>query len=210
MTALWSDIRTDIEFRHHLLYPGGSGLFGWLRASLLSRGTLALAAHRLTRYAKDGRHRNRRWSRPLGWLVALARRAVLIVAKVHVASSTRIAPGVCLPDGGHLVLGALEVGPGTIIQRNVTIGMGLLDGGRPRIGANVLIGSDCVIYGAIVIGDGATLRPGSVVTRHIPARAVVEGNPPRVIATELDNSSLRASFCGRCALAGALPLLLIA
>jgi serine acetyltransferase len=205
MTALWSDIRADIEFRHHLLYPGGSGLFGWLRSSLLSRGTLALAAHRLTRYAKDRQYHSRRWSRPLGWLVAFARRAVLIVAKVHVASSTRISPGVCLPDGGHLVLGALEVGPGTIIQRNVTIGMGLLDGGRPRIGANVLIGSDCVIYGAIVIGDAATLRPGTVVTRHIPARAVVEGNPPRVIATDVDSSSLRASFCGRCALAGALP-----
>jgi serine acetyltransferase len=193
MTALWSDIRTDIEFRHHLLYPDGSGLLGWIRSSLLSRGTLTLAVHRLANYAKEGRHSGRRGSRPLRWLVAIARHAMLIVAKVHVTSSTRIAPGVCLPDGGHLVLGAVEVGRGAIIQRNVTIGMGLLDGGRPRIGANVLIGSDCVVYGAIVIGDGATLLPGSVVTRHIPPRAVIEGNPPRVIATDVDNSSLRPS-----------------
>jgi serine acetyltransferase len=193
MTGLWSDIRADIAFRHHLLYPGSSGLLGWLRASLLSRGTLTLAAHRLACHAQEARRSGRRGARPLGWLAAIADRALLIVAKVHVANSTRIAPGVCLPDGGHLVLGALEVGRGTIIQRNVTIGMGLLDGGQPRIGANVLIGSDCVVYGAIVIGDGATLLPGSVVTRHIPPRMVVQGNPPRVIATDVDNSSLRSS-----------------
>lgn len=209
MTALWSEVRTDIEFRHHLLYPDGSGPLGWLWASMLSRGTLALAIHRLARHAKDAREGRRGGARPLGWLASAARHALLIVAKVHVASSTRIAPGVCLPDGGHLVLGALEVGRGTIIQRGVTIGMGLLDGGRPRIGANVLIGSDCVIYGAIVIGDGATLRPGSVVTKHIPPRSVVEGNPPRLVATDVDNTSLRPSFCGVFAFA-ALPILLFA
>jgi serine acetyltransferase len=190
MMTLWSDIRSDVAFRHQLRYPDGSGPLGWLRVWLPSRGILALAVHRLARDAKDARQQGRLFARPLGWLVSVARHVLLIAAKVHVASSTRIAPGVSFPDGGNLVLGALEIGPGTVIHRNVTIGMGLLDGGRPRLGSRVLIGSDCVVYGAVTIGDGATLLPGSVVSRNVPAGAVVAGNPPRVVATGVNNARL--------------------
>ena len=189
--TLWSDIRSDVAFRHRLRYPDGSGLVGWLRVWLPSRGILALAVHRLVRCANDGRRRGRAFARPLGWLVSIARRMVLILAKVHVASSTRIAAGVSFSDGGNLVLGALEIGAGTVIHRNVTIGMGLLDGGRPRVGARVLIGSDCVVYGAVTIGDGATLLPGSIVSRGVAPCTVVAGNPPRVVANGFDNATLR-------------------
>jgi serine acetyltransferase len=191
MTTLWSEIRSDVAFRHHLLYPDGSGPLGWMRVWLPSRGIMSLAVQRLVLRASDSRQRGPVFARPLGWLVGVARHVLLIAAKVHVASTTRIAPGVSFPDGGHLVLGALEIGPGTVIHRNVTIGMALLDGGRPRIGARVLIGSDCIIYGAVTIGDGATILPGSVVTRHVPASAVISGNPARVVATGVDNSRLR-------------------
>lgn len=191
MTTLWSEIRSDVAFRHHLLDPDGSGPLGWMRVWLPSRGILSLAAQRLVLRALDSRQQDSFFARPLGWLVGVARHVLLLGAKVHVASTTRIAPGVSFPDGGHLVLGAHEIGSGTVIHRNVTIGMALLDGGRPRIGARVLIGSDCIIYGAITIGDGATILPGSVVNRHVPASTVISGNPPRVVASGVDNSRLR-------------------
>lgn len=199
MTAFWSEIRADIVFRHRLLYPNGSGLFGWLRASIFSRGTLVLAVHRLSRLAMLAKQEGRRSGRPLGWLAAVGRRIAMVVAKAHVANSTRIAPGVCFPDGGHVVIGPLEIGPGTVIQPRVTIGMGVVDGGRPRIGERVWIGSDSIVYGAIVVGDGATVLPGSVVTKHIAPGAVVSGNPPRLIARGFDNSVLRASLTDQAA-----------
>lgn len=193
MAGFWSDIGADIRFRHRLRYPAGSGPWGWLRASLLSRGTLVLAAHRLTRTAKVYRTERRVWAWPVGCAAALGRQAALVMAKTHITSSSAIAPGVCLPDEGHLIIGPLEIGAGTVIHTRVTIGMGVVHGGRPRIGANVWIGTDCVVYGDITVGDGATVLPGTVVTRHIPPGAVVSGNPPRLVAFRFGDSPWRAS-----------------
>jgi serine acetyltransferase len=71
--------------------------------------------------------------------------------------------------------------------------MGVVDGGRPRIGARVWVGADSILYGAILVGDGATVMPGSVVSRHVPPGAVVSGNPPRLLALDYDNSVWRAA-----------------
>jgi putative colanic acid biosynthesis acetyltransferase WcaB len=60
----------------------------------------------------------------------------------------------------------------------------LLDGRAgpsPVIMNNVDVGSNAVIIGDIVIGDGAIIGAGAVVTKSVPARAVVAGNPARII-----------------------------
>jgi putative colanic acid biosynthesis acetyltransferase WcaB len=54
-------------------------------------------------------------------------------------------------------------------------------GPSPVIGDNVEIGSNVVIIGDISIGDGAIVGAGSVVTKDVPAHAVVVGNPARII-----------------------------
>ena len=46
MTTLWSEIRSDVAFRHHLLYPDGNGQLGWMRVWLPSRGIMSLAVQR--------------------------------------------------------------------------------------------------------------------------------------------------------------------
>jgi acetyltransferase-like isoleucine patch superfamily enzyme len=61
----------------------------------------------------------------------------------------------------------------------------------PEIGKNVWIGSDCVVYGAITIGDGATLLPGTVLAKSIPPCVVMRGNPARLVVKNFDNSELR-------------------
>jgi acetyltransferase-like isoleucine patch superfamily enzyme len=70
--------------------------------------------------------------------------------------------------------------------------MSHVNNGRPEIGRNVWIGSDCVVCGAITIGDGATLLPGTVLTKSIPAGVVMRGNPARLVLRNFDNSELRA------------------
>jgi serine acetyltransferase len=155
---------------------------------------LVLAVHRLAWAVKVARTEGTGVAFPWRWLAAVARRAATIVAKAHLSHSMHIAPGVWLPDGGHVVLGAVEIGPGTIIHSRVTVGMGVVEGGRPRIGARVWIGSDSIIYGAIAIGDGATILPGTVVTRDVPPGAVISGNPMRLIGARFDNTILRGSL----------------
>ena len=43
------------------------------------------------------------------------------------------------------------------------------------------IGSNATILGGITIGDGVLIGAGAVVTKDIPSKAVVAGNPARII-----------------------------
>ena len=49
------------------------------------------------------------------------------------------------------------------------------------IGDNVWIGNRAIILPGVTIGEGAVVGAGSVVTRDVPARTVVAGNPARVV-----------------------------
>jgi acetyltransferase-like isoleucine patch superfamily enzyme len=105
--------------------------------------------------------------------------------------SLEIADGVQINRDVHLdMTGGLVIGRGTLISEGVVIYTH--DHGRdPRsvpvpcpkvIGENVWIGARALILpGCRTIGDGAMIGAGAVVTRDVPARAVVAGNPARVI-----------------------------
>jgi maltose O-acetyltransferase len=59
-----------------------------------------------------------------------------------------------------------------------------LELGKPiRIGNRVWIGGGAMILPGVTVGDDAVIGAGAVVTRDVPARAVVAGNPARVIKT---------------------------
>lgn len=49
------------------------------------------------------------------------------------------------------------------------------------INDGAFIGARAIINKGVHIGEGAVIGAGSVVTRHVPSRAVVAGNPARVI-----------------------------
>lgn len=49
-----------------------------------------------------------------------------------------------------------------------------------RVGSNVSIGAFCVIAPGVTIGDGASIGPCTLVSRSVPAGAVVTGNEMRI------------------------------
>jgi acetyltransferase-like isoleucine patch superfamily enzyme len=52
-----------------------------------------------------------------------------------------------------------------------------------RIGRNAWIGHRAVILPGVTIGDHAIIGAGAVVTKDVPARAIVGGNPAKIIRT---------------------------
>ncbi len=125
------------------------------------------------------------------------------------------ASGLTVGDGTYIGKGCTiqvsgSIGRGTLIANRVGI-VGKLDhdfnainfpiGFAPWIGApesglrgtdEVVIGEDAWIgYGAVVlsgitIGRGAIVAAGSVVTKDVPAYAIVGGNPARMLANRYD------------------------
>ena len=102
---------------------------------------------------------------------------------------------VYLSNKGFVILGAERVGAHAMIHDHCTFGyaLGMNLEGRPKVGPAVWIGPNCVVVGPLLIGEGATVLPGSVVTANVAPRAVVSGNPAQVVRLEFDNSLIRAS-----------------
>jgi serine acetyltransferase len=193
---MWNALRSDAAVYRRLRYPRSHGIWTYFALWLRPGGLLVLFAQRLGYTVRMRRSAGSRWTLPLLAMRIVqqwASYASVIFAKCDVLASVEIEPGVYLADGGHLIIGARRIGAGTIIHHRVTIGMNLADQGKPTLGANVWIGPDTVIYGPITIGDGATILPGTVLTKNIPAGTVVQGNPARVVRTGFDNQPLRSS-----------------
>ncbi len=64
--------------------------------------------------------------------------------------------------------------------------------GGVTIGHDVWLGSGCMILSGVTIGHGAAVAARAVVTRDVPAYAVVAGNPARVVRRRFDERSVTA------------------
>lgn len=54
------------------------------------------------------------------------------------------------------------------------------------IGNDVWIGMNATVLKGVTVGDGAVIAAGAVVTRNVPARSLVAGNPAKIIDTNVD------------------------
>ncbi len=61
---------------------------------------------------------------------------------------------------------------------------------KTRIGNDVWIGCNAVILPGVVVGDGAVIAAGSVVTKDVPEYAIVAGVPAKVVRFRFDNTTI--------------------
>lgn len=71
--------------------------------------------------------------------------------------------------------------PGVAIGANVTIGANTVILAPVRIEADTWIGANVTISGEIIVGSRSQINHGAVVTSSVPPKAMVMGNPAKIV-----------------------------
>lgn len=175
----WRHVHRD--FRRHQ----ATGETPW-RTLLLSQGFWASTVYRLSRAAL-------RAARPgplkalVGGVALVAQKGVEITTGISIPPACEVGEGLYIGHFGTIIFAvSARIGHNCSVAQNVTVGPAVSGEARgaPVIGDRVFIGAHSVITGGITVGDDAMICAGSVVTRPVPPRALVMGNPARVISYE--------------------------
>lgn len=166
MRRWWSDVRADL--RRNRANP---------------KGALVLLAYRTAHHARGRARRPRWWSWPL---LVTYRVLVEWVLGIELPAATVAGPGLGLFHGQALVVHSNAVlGAGVVLRHSTTIGVTTDEVGGdsdpPTIGDRVSIGPGAIILGPVHVGDDAVIGVGAVVLEDVPERAIVAGNPARVL-----------------------------
>ena len=83
--------------------------------------------------------------------------------------------GVHIGEESYIAFGA------TVLTHDLTRGLYL----HTRVGRRCFIGARSIIMPGVTIGDECIVGAGSVVTKDVPSRSLVGGNPAKIIRSDI-------------------------
>jgi putative colanic acid biosynthesis acetyltransferase WcaB len=134
-----------------------------------------------------GQHAHARWGQPGRFLVTIPYTLVsTLLFSMELPVRATVGPRLRLFHKHALVIHpAAVLGADCHLRQCVTIGAKVSRDGRvvevARVGDGVDFGAGSTVIGDIEVGDHARLGALAIVTKSVPAWAVVVGNPARVV-----------------------------
>ena len=142
---------------------------------LLYPGLHAIWMHRLAHWL---------WKHDLFFLARLLSEINRFLTGIEIHPGAQIGRRFFIDHGMGVVIGETAgIGDDVLMYKGVVLGGTTSQKGKrhPTVGSDVVLGTDAVLLGAIVVGDGAKVGSGSVVIKDVPAYATVVGVPGRVV-----------------------------
>lgn len=182
-------IRADFE--RYLKGRAFCARLAW-RALLRYPGLQAVLVYRFGRAVRGWTARP--WCWPLlpmaALLYMLAAGAVRLCYGIWLLQSAEIGSGLSILHFGGIEIANCRMGENCSVAQQSKIGS-RFDTRGPRIGDGVWIGAHARVRGPVTIGDGATIAPAACVTRAVPRRGLVVGDPARLVFPGFDNASIQ-------------------
>lgn len=180
MTGVIGLIKSDYQ----RYYSTGRGDSYLLSIVLLTQGLWASSVYRIAHAVRLVRDRSI-LNQATDILFILIQKFIEIITSVHLPADCEIGQGLYIGHFGPIIVnGRARIGSNCNLSQGVTIGV-VQRGSRqgvPVIGDRVYIGPNAVVIGGVEIGNDVAIGAGAVVTRSVPALAVVAGNPAKIIS----------------------------
>jgi UDP-2-acetamido-3-amino-2,3-dideoxy-glucuronate N-acetyltransferase len=113
-------------------------------------------------------------------------KSVRIGARCKISSHSFVCEGVTIEEGvfiGHGVMFTNDAHPRAVNEDNTLQNDSDWEVIRTLVKKHASIGSGATILPGITIGEGAMIGAGSVVTKDVPEKVTVVGNPARPVGT---------------------------
>ncbi len=155
---------------------------------LLYPGVLALGLHRVAHWL---------FQADLFFLARLVNHLSRFLTAIDIHPGARIGRNFFIDHGFTVIGETAEIGDDVTIYQCVTLGGTSPDDGvggkrHPTIADGVIIGSGAQVLGPIVVGERARIGANAVVTKEVPAGAVMIGIPAR--QTLIDAAEYQKEF----------------
>jgi len=192
MSVIRNYFRSDLD-KHFIWKLGTNSSFTRkVRLTLFCYEVHCIAAFRFDQYT----HRVFRKSKLLGLFPRAISKVfnlyVHLFHHVYIDTNAEIGPGFFITHAYGIMIGPTKIGKNFTISHNTTIGWGFAEDGDgvaiPEIGDNVWVGVGVILSGKIIISDNVTISSGSVLSKNIPEKCLVAGNPGRVVIQNYFNS----------------------
>jgi serine O-acetyltransferase len=154
-------------------------------------GLQAVLVYRFGQLLRSSRRRILAWPLlPLGWLAyGLAAFVVRRAYGIRILLSADIGAGFWVGHFGGIEVVNCRLGERCSVGQQTKVGR-VEDIEGPRVGDGAWIGAHARITGPVKVGNGVTIAPGARVTRNVPDRAFVVGDPGRVVFRGYDNTQI--------------------